>query len=114
MPIRLNLLAEAQAAEDQRRRDPVKRAIWIGGFLAALMLRCSGGLQVKATMLKSDLNKVTDVMKAKTNDFREVWDSQKKINEIQGKLENLGKLSANRYLGANLLNALQQATVDNV
>ena len=27
MPIRLNLLAEAQAAEDLRRRDPVKRAI---------------------------------------------------------------------------------------
>ena len=27
MPIRLNLLAEAQAAEELRRRDPVKRAL---------------------------------------------------------------------------------------
>ena len=28
MPIRINLLAEAQAAEEMRRRDPVKRALW--------------------------------------------------------------------------------------
>jgi len=27
MPIRINLLAEAQAAEDLRRRDPVKRSV---------------------------------------------------------------------------------------
>ena len=30
MPIHLNLLAEAQAAEELRRRDPVKRASFIG------------------------------------------------------------------------------------
>ena len=33
MPIRLNLLAEAQALEESRRRDPVKRAVWAGVFL---------------------------------------------------------------------------------
>jgi len=38
MPIRLNLLAEAQAAEEARRRDPVKRAIWIGALLVSVVL----------------------------------------------------------------------------
>ncbi len=35
MPIRLNLLAEAQAAEEMRRRDPVKRALWLAGLIIA-------------------------------------------------------------------------------
>ena len=29
MAIRINLLAESQAAEEMRRKDPVKRAVWI-------------------------------------------------------------------------------------
>ena len=38
MPIRLNLLAEAQAAEELRRKDPVKRAILAGvGFVIAMV-----------------------------------------------------------------------------
>ena len=36
MPIRINLLAEAIADEDLRRRDPVKRAIYGGAFVVAL------------------------------------------------------------------------------
>ena len=38
MPIRINLLNEELAAEELRRRDPVKRAIFIGIFLVALSL----------------------------------------------------------------------------
>ena len=41
MPIRLNLLAEAQAAEEARRRDPVKRAVW----MAALIIVADPGLE---------------------------------------------------------------------
>ncbi|MFA6545335.1 MAG: hypothetical protein WCS99_13035, partial [Limisphaerales bacterium] len=38
MPIRLNLLAEEQYLAEVRRRDPVKRAAWMGGFFVLLML----------------------------------------------------------------------------
>ena len=38
MPIRINLLAEQQSLVLQRRNDPAKKALWIGGFLVALML----------------------------------------------------------------------------
>ena len=42
MPIHINLLAEAQAAEELRRRDPVKRAIFIGISLVIVALMWSG------------------------------------------------------------------------
>jgi len=38
MPIRINLLAESQALEEMRRRDPVKRAIWVGVLVVSLLL----------------------------------------------------------------------------
>lgn len=38
MPIRINLLAEQQAAEEARRKDPVKRAIIWGTILVVLTL----------------------------------------------------------------------------
>ena len=38
MPIRINLLAEMQALEDQRRRDPVKRVFLTGIVLVSMML----------------------------------------------------------------------------
>ena len=37
MPIRINLLEENLVQEEQRRKDPVKRAVWIGGFVVFLV-----------------------------------------------------------------------------
>ena len=45
MPIRINLLAEAQAAEELRRKNPVKRGIWIGGFLVLVVILWIAKLQ---------------------------------------------------------------------
>jgi len=55
MPIRINLLAEAQAAEEMRRKDPVKRAIWIGGFVVFLTLLAALTLQLKISRIRSDI-----------------------------------------------------------
>lgn len=53
MPIRINLLAEAQAAEEMRRKDPVKRSIWIGGFIVFLTLLAALTLQLKISRVRS-------------------------------------------------------------
>ena len=50
MPIRINLLAEAKAAEELRRHDPVKRVIFVGALAVALTLVWSSSLQLQ-TML---------------------------------------------------------------
>ena len=114
MPIRLNLLAEAQAAEEMRRRDPVKRSIWVGASLTVVMLAWSGSLQLKAMVAKRELSKTEAQMGSFTNDYAQVLQNKRKGEEIQFKIDSLEKLTAQRFLHANVLNALQGATVDDV
>lgn len=114
MPIRLNLLAEAQAAEELRRRDPVKRALWLAGLIIALMLAWSSFLQLRATLASSEVTGIEAQISARTNEFRQVLDSEKKTAEINDKLLVLRQLATSRFLNGNLLNALQQTTADDV
>src|ERR1051326_7454219 len=114
MPIRLNLLAETQAAEEFRRRDPVKRAMWLAVLLVALMLAWSASLQLKAMMIDRDIARDDGLMKSFTNEFQIVLQNKSKAEEIQYKLGKLQQLSTNRFLQANALNALQQSTVDEI
>lgn len=114
MPIRLNLLAEAQAAEELRRRDPVKRAIWIACALVALMLIWSSSLYVKAMVANGDLSKVQNEVNSITNDFKVVTDNRNKAAEVAGKLEKLQVLSTNRFLCGTLMNALQKSTMEDI
>jgi hypothetical protein len=114
MPIQLNFLAEAQAAEDMRRRDPVKRAAWLGSALVGVMLAWSGSLQLRAMISNGEVSRLETQMNAQSNDFRQVIENQKKVEEVDRKLQALHKLAANRFLQANVLNALQQTPVDDV
>ncbi len=114
MPIRINLLAEAQAREESRRRDPVKRALWAGLVLVILLLAWSSSLQLKAMIAKGDLGRVDAQLAARTNEFQAVLDNQQKLAEINHRLGSLQQLATNRLLHGSLLNALQQATIDDV
>jgi hypothetical protein len=114
MPIHINLLAEAQAAEELRRHDPVKRAIFIGISLVVVFLVWSGMVEVNAVLANERFTGVQVAINSKTNAYQHVVSDQKKIGIIQAKLTALQKLQASRFLQGNLLDALQHATVDNV
>ncbi len=114
MPIRLNLLAEAQAAEVARRQDPIKRETVAAVVLVCLLLMWSSSLQHKVMLAKSDINRAEAGIDARTNEYRHVLDDRRKIAQIKEKLAALQRLSANRFLQATLLNALQHTTVDDV
>ena len=114
MPIRLNLLAEAQAAEDMRRRDPVKRALWLAALIVALILVWSSYLQLRATLANSDVTRAEAQMGSRTNEFQQILDNQKKTGEIDGRLRILRQLASNRFLNGTLLNTFQQTTVEDV
>src|SRR5687768_527435 len=58
MPIRINLLAEAKLAEEQRRKDPVKRATFAAAFLVSLVVLWTTTLQFKIIAAGSDLNRL--------------------------------------------------------
>jgi len=114
MPIRINLLAEAKAAEELRRHDPVKRVIFCGAFLVALTLVWSSSLLLESMLAKKAVTDRRTEIEARTNEYQHVLISQQKLAEVKQKLEAVKNLSNSRFLQGNLLNALQQAHVDGV
>ncbi len=114
MPIRINLLAEALAEEDLRRRDPVKRAIFLGAFLVALSLVWFSSAWLEYMLDKQKLNNVEAEIQTQTNDYALVVNNQKKITDVQTRMDALDQLSAARFLQGNLMNALQLTYVPNV
>jgi len=114
MPIRINLLSEALAEEDLRRRDPVKRAIFIGAFLVALSLVWFSSVWLESMLDKQKLNQVDADIQAHTNDYMQVQNNLKRIADVKKKMDALDHLSSARYLQGNFMNALQQIYVSNV
>jgi len=114
MPIRLNLLAEAQAEEEMRRRDPVKRALWGGSLLVCAMLVWSASLYLNSLVAGHGLSGIQDQITMRTNDYRVVLDNQGRADGLKKKLQALHELAANRFLQGNLLNALQHVALEDV
>jgi hypothetical protein len=114
MAIRINLLAEALAEEDLRRRDPVKRAIFVGALLVALSLVWFSSTWLEFMLEKKGLSQIQQERSSKTNDYNQVQGNLRKIADAQRRLDSLQLLSASRFLQGNLLNAMQQIYVPNV
>src|SRR5258706_4170166 len=114
MPIRINLLAEAQALEEQRRRDPVKRAIWGGVLIGAMILVWSGYLQLRAIVANGEVNQLESQIQTHTNEYQVVLDHRKKLGDYNAKLAALTELATTRFLNGTMLDALQHTTLDDV
>lgn len=114
MPIRINLLSEALAEEDLRRRDPVKRSIFVGVFLVALSLVWFSSTWLEYKLIQQKKGQVEIEMGLHTNEFSQVQANLKKITDSQRRLNALLLLNTNRFLQGNLLNALQKIYVPSV
>jgi len=114
MPIRINLLAEAQAAEEMRRKDPVKRAAWIGGFFVFLVLLFAVTLQFKIIVAKSEVSNLQSNWKGIEQKVKEVNEHRTRTRELEQKLAALDQFATNRMLWASVLNALQHTGVEGV
>lgn len=114
MPIKINLLAEEQANEELRRKDPVKRAAFAAIGLVVLVLIWAGvnwfGLSQQGKKIAelnaslSDLEKPVKAAEA----------NKKKLRDTETKIDMLKKMSAARPLWAPVLDSLQRATLDDV
>lgn len=114
MPIRLNLLAEQFSAEEARRRDPVKRATWIAGFIVSLLLLWGGYLQSRiffaGRSLAAEKTKLASLEKGSGAAAKNL----KRTKDIENRLAAINAFATNRFLWASTLNALQHVMVDNV
>ena len=114
MPIRINFLAEEQAADDLRRQDPVKRAILGGVVLVVLTLAASGFCQLKVNGAKADLAKHVDAYGKLEKKEKEVKDGLRKTGEMEKNLGALLQLATNRFTWGPVLNAFQSVAADNI
>jgi len=114
MPIRINLLAEAQAAEEMRRKDPVKRGVWVGAFLVALVALWALEIQLEIRLAKSKQSNAEAGWAKEQAKYQAVTNQQAEIMTIESKLAQLDRLSTNRFLWAPTLNALQKSVIDDV
>jgi hypothetical protein len=114
MPIRINLLTEALAEQDMRRRDPAKRAVFAGLFLVALSLVWFSYTWLGYKLVQGKYSQVQAEIHSRTNDYNRVVADMKNLAENQRRLDALSQLSTNRFLQGSLMNALQQIYVPNV
>jgi hypothetical protein len=114
MPIRINLLAEAQTAEELRRRDPVKRVVVGGLLLLAAMAVWSSTVQLKVMLANRELGQAQFQLDSHKTDYDLAITNNAKITAIRLRISALEKISNCRMLQGNLLNALQKVNVDNV
>lgn len=114
MPIRLNLLAEALEREEERRKDPVKRA----GLVAVCVVIASllGSLIFYSQLLvkNSELARLQTEWELLRKDYEQARENEKKLADVRQRLIALERLATNRFLHGNLLNALQKAAVPEV
>jgi len=108
MPIRLNLLAEAQAAEELRRKDPVKRAIVAAAVVLGLILTWSSSLQFKIIRSKGELKQLQAQWSQIEKSYQAAVESKRKSIEVEDHLSALQQLKTNRFLWGTALNAFQQ------
>jgi hypothetical protein len=107
-------LAEQQAAEEMRRRDPVKRAVLVGLLFVVLMLGWASWLQISIQRKKHELRRLQSMILQQTNVYQQVLEKQAKLNDAQARLSALHQLATNRFLWASVLNALQQTIIEDV
>ena len=116
MPIQINLLAEAQAAEELRRKDPVKRVVYAAVVAVFLAVLWGTTLQLKLMARGSKLSNVQAKWKDIETEYEKVVQKQRKAIEAEEKLAALDRLTTNRFLWGTTFNALQQSmtTLDTV
>ena len=108
MPIRINLLAEAQAAEEERRRDPVKRGTYVAAFMVVVAVLWAATLQLRIIGAKRQLSGIDAKWKGIEKGYQIAVDAQKKNIDAEHKLASLYEMTTNRFLWGNLLNGFQQ------
>ena len=114
MPIRINFLAEHHASEEQKRRDPVKRAQLVGVGVVLLFVLWGAYLQVRLMAANSQVNDVEARFKQLEAQYRLVRTNYAVATDAIGKLTALEQLATNRFLWAPPLMAWQYVVVKDV
>jgi len=112
--IRLNLLAEAQALAERRRRDPVRRAALVAGLIGLATLAWTGIWWLKLRVQDLELQEARSEMQWLEKGAALVAKYQQQIHSNELTAAALDRQADARALWTPSLNALQQVTVSGV
>ncbi|MCX8155337.1 MAG: hypothetical protein N3J91_02590 [Verrucomicrobiae bacterium] len=113
MPIRINLLAEAQAEEELRRKDPVKRIILGAVGLVLVVVVWTGTLVMQAMAKQSELATTRQKLEQLKPRHEQIKRNDLVAVDARQKIERLHYYATNRFLWAPVLNALAQVCTNN-
>jgi hypothetical protein len=114
MPIRINLLAEEQAAEEMRRRDPVKRALILGVLLIILMIGWIGITQVSVMAARGELGSLDGRLKKVDEGSRQAKADQVALADAEQRLRALENYSTHRFFWGTFLDNLQHVSLETI
>lgn len=114
MPIRINLLAEQQAAEEARRKDPVKRALWAGSGLVIVMLLWAAMLQLQVNAGRAAFRDIEDRLKKADDEANTYRNIQAQAGDLERRSLALDRYATSRVVWGSALNALQSAAQDSI
>jgi hypothetical protein len=114
MPLRINLLSEIQDAEERRRRDPVKRAIWGAALLVVGIGLWCAQKQTQLMLAKSELARMSATWTAEEKNFQQVNEMLRTTGDVEGRLVALVRASTNRFLWGSALQQLQLSLPDDI
>jgi hypothetical protein len=114
MPIRLNLLAEAQEAKFTALRDPVRKTMPVAAFLLALVLLQMLEIQCNIWFERKDLERIDHRLRSIKANFAAINNNAVKDIDVERRLKALDQWSTNRFLWAPVLFALRQSATDDV
>lgn len=109
MPIRINFLAEQQAQDEARRRDPVKRATWVAAAWIGALLLWGGYLQAKLWAVNGERRSHEAKFEQIKARYNLAQTNLTTIQHSQRRLKALQALAEERLLWANCLEAIQVA-----
>ena len=107
MPIYIDLLSEDHEAEEMRRKDPVKRAIFAGAALVVLSLLYWGYQQTAIMSINSEIAGKQSEWDGIESDFQLVTTNLSETASVERLLTDLYDYSTNRFLWAPVMSALQ-------
>jgi hypothetical protein len=114
MPIRINFLAEHQAREEARRRDPVKRAVLGAGVILSLLLAWGGLLQLRLMGARMKVQSSEAQFKQIEAKYQQARAAEAAVTHARGRLDALKTLASSRVLWGSCLNAIQHSSHDKV
>jgi len=114
MPIRINLLAEEMHAAEMRRRDPVKRAVFVAVVIVGSVVAWYLSLMAQKGLKSVTVSNNKAALAALEEDAKKAREALSGVTELEKRIKQLNTLATNRVLWGTFLNAMQQVVVPDV